>query len=644
MAFVGAESLAEKPSAQVIVTDCPEAYSAAQRLFTSLAVIFNSSSGAIDWAPLAGRQVVLMPSSDRVAEARAMAGVLAPIAETVKLCAPEPERASGWSIASEEEWDSESAFKWARAVAKPMKPCAAPHAEPALEPHEDDPAADDAASPGDRLPSSAVRGIAQLDASAAARKGNGANLILSLARLPAVEYDRRREDEAKALGIRVSTLDDEVRKKRIELAIENPDETGGGIFPSRDPWGEKVNGAELLEELAATFRRFVVLPKHADTALALWVVITYLAGDIGVAPMLAIRSPEKRCGKTSLIGLLSRLAHKAMPASNISPSAIFRSIEKWSPTLMIDEADSFLGENEELRGILNSGHTKDTAFVIRAVPVGDGFEPQRFVTFGLKAIALIGALPDTLADRSVAIELRRKMPAERVQKLRHAGDLEPLARRCLRWATDNAEKVRAARPAIPEELDDRAGDNWEPLLAVADLAGGAWPKAARAAASVLSGATADGDSTKVELLKNLLALFRSKFAGRDAFGSGELVEALTEDKSGRWYEFSHGKPLTQRQLARLLRPFGIVSGAHRDGGQVFKGYALEAFDDAFRRYIPGFDPLHGYNAQSTRVVTDKRSVTEGDLLRIEDPLQASNGAGCNRVTDRKALSDGGERF
>jgi putative DNA primase/helicase len=466
-----------------------------------------------------------------------------------------------------------------------------------------------------------------------------AGTLAHLARLSPIEYDRARKAAAEQLCIRTETLDAEVKRVR-----GNSDEAVGeeAMFSEREPWPEPVNGEEILDELARTFKRFAILPKHADVALVLWCLSTYLAKIVDVAPILAISSPEKRCGKTTVLSLLKRLVHRALAASNISPAALFRCVEKWGPTLLIDEADTFLQENEELRGIINSGHTRDTAFVIRTV--GDEHEPRRFSTWGPKTIALIGSLPDTLADRAVAIELRRKMPSERVEKLRHAGDLEPLARRTLRFATDIADTIRRARPQIPDELHDRAADNWEPLLAIADAAGGRWPKVAREAASVLSGATADGDTTKVELLRDLCALLSGRFAGRSAIGSAELVEGLVEDKAGRWVEFSHGRALTQRQLARLLRPFSIVSGTVRIGAGTVKGYSAADFADAFHRYLPSFDPSQRHNPVSTPVVTDNASVTRDDVLRIADPSQPSIQAGCDGVPDRTPPSGGEEQF
>jgi putative DNA primase/helicase len=233
--------------------------------------------------------------------------------------------------------------------------------------------------------------------------------IARLAALDPLTYDRCRHAEAEKLGVRVSTLDAEVDKARNPSA--DAEGQGGTLeIPDVDPWPHPVDGAALLEDLVVTFRRYAVLPKRADVVLALWIMMTYLLDAITVAPILAITSPEKGCGKTTLLEIISRLARRVLSASNISSAALFRSIEKWGPTLLIDEADSFASKNDELRGVLNSGHTRQTAFVVRCI--GDDSEPRIFSTWGCKAIAAIGKLPDTVIDRSIEIRLRRALPGE----------------------------------------------------------------------------------------------------------------------------------------------------------------------------------------------------------------------------------------
>src|SRR5262249_17680748 len=151
----------------------------------------------------------------------------------------------------------------------------------------------------------------------------------------------------------------------------------------------------------------------------------------------------------------------------------------WHPTLIIDEADTFLAENEELRGILNSGHNRRNAFVVRSV--GENFDPKQFSTWAPKAIAKIGKLPPTLYGRSIRLELQRKTADETVKPLRadRLEHLKPLLQKAARWAADNINALREADPELPKELHGRAADNWRPLIAIADRAGGEWPKRAR---------------------------------------------------------------------------------------------------------------------------------------------------------------------
>jgi hypothetical protein len=357
-------------------------------------------------------------------------------------------------------------------------------------------------------------------------------------------------------------------------------------FADPEPWPEPVDGSALLLDLAAALTRFVALPPHGAEAIALWSIHSHALDAADTTPILAITSPTKRCGKTRVLSLLSRLVRRPLSASNITPAALFRAVESFSPTLLVDEADSFLREREELRGVLNSGHTRDTAFVVRTV--GDEHEARPFSTWAPKAIALIGRLPDTLEDRSIMIPMRRRAPHEHVERLRShgpaAGVFEELRRRSMRWASDNAAKLREADPASPGDLNDRAEDNWTPLLAIADAAGGEWPDRARRAARALSGGVESADGTGEQLLTDLRVIFSERGAAR--MFSHDLVGDLNAREERPWKEWRRGKPLTQVQLAQLLRPFGIRPGTVRIGSDTAKGYALEHFAEAFAHYPP----------------------------------------------------------
>jgi putative DNA primase/helicase len=256
--------------------------------------------------------------------------------------------------------------------------------------------------------------------------------LARLARLPPLEYDRQRAKIAERLGVRVATLDKVIRKM---WATDKDD----GALPhwTVEPSSQPVDGAALLYKLRQVFRHFIFLPKGADVALPLWVLHawTYDAGD--VSPFMVLLSPTKRCGKTSVMILLQYLTPRSELASNITGPALFRYIEAVRPTLLIDEADSFVKDNEELRGILNSGHTKVAANVIRSVEVNGEHQPRRFSTWAPKAIATIRSLADTLEDRAIIVQLQRKPPGAKVERLR---------KRDNEWFAALRAKLSAGRP------------------------------------------------------------------------------------------------------------------------------------------------------------------------------------------------------
>lgn len=256
------------------------------------------------------------------------------------------------------------------------------------------------------------------------------------------------------------------------------------------------------------------------------------------------------------------------------------------PTLLIDEADTFVTTSEELRGVINSGHTRATAYVVRTE--GEDLQPRRFSTWAPIAFATIGKLPGTVEDRSITIPLRRRRPDEKVERLRrnHVEHLHAVASRAARFASDHSVEISALDPNIPDQLHDRAADNWRPLLAIADVAGGEWPERARIAAITLSAdGAADQDSLRTMLLNDIRSCFQSK--GVDRFASDALVTFLVNLDDKPWPELNKGRPITKAGLARLLKPFGILPTTIRlDGDRTAKGYYLSAFEDAFTRYLP----------------------------------------------------------
>ena len=351
-----------------------------------------------------------------------------------------------------------------------------------------------------------------------------------------------------------------------------------------EPWPEPVDGRALLSELANCFTRYLVLPRYAAHTMALWIIHTYTWHLGRTAAYFALLSPEKRCGKTTALSIVNVLAHRALAASNVTPAALFRVIERDKPTLLIDEADSFVGQNEELRGILNAGYTRDTAFVIRTV--GEAYEPRRFNVFGVKLFAGIGKLPGTLADRCIIIHMHRKRVGDVVERFREL-DGEELRRKCVRWVQDNTAQLIDANPTGSDSLNDRAADLWRPLFAIADLAGGNWPDIARRAALEFSGRVED-ESINVKLLAACRSYFMEHTADRTL--TKELLTFLNAQEEEPWCTFNRGEAMTARQLADRLKFYEVRSRTIREGTDRAKGYHREDFADAFGRYLPPPSP------------------------------------------------------
>ena len=456
--------------------------------------------------------------------------------------------------------------------------------------------------------------------------------IERLAKLSALKYEREREAAAERLSLRAQILDKLVAARRKELSHDDGKQGRSMSLAEPTPWPEAVEGVKLLCDLSAAIRRHVVMFDHCADATALWVTHTYLLDALHISPRLAITSPEQQCGKTTLLDVLSRLVWRPLEVANATTSSIFRTIEKARPTLLMDEGDTFLLSNEEMRGILNSGHRRGGS-VLRTV--GDDFEPRQFGTYAACAIAMIGQLPGTLADRSITIELQRRLAGEPVEPFRfdRSEQLDRLASKAARWAADNVDRVRAPDPSMPPGVFNRVADNWRSLLAIADVVGGEWPQRGRRALKAIQG-TVEDDSIRVQLLADIRVVFTER--GVDRLPSGELVEALVAIEGRPWAEWKAGKPLSQNGLARLLKPLKIRPGTKRIGGETAKGYYLYQFDDAFRRYLgqgEGFNPSHRHNLDGMGTSEGFPSVTPSPSVTLANCEKPNNDRHCDGVTD-----------
>jgi putative DNA primase/helicase len=429
-------------------------------------------------------------------------------------------------------------------------------------------------------------------------------IIKQLAGLSALEYEQQRPGAAQELKIRLSRLDKLVGHARTELESE-PLYPHWAVNPSDCP----VDGAVLIHDIVGRIQRHLMMTTEAAIITALWIVMTWVHDRAAIhSPILLVTSPEPNSGKTTLIGLLAFLARRSLPTVGITAAALYRSIEKWLPTIIVDEGDTVLVDNEDLRAVINSGWTRGQG-VIRCDP--DTHEPRLFKTFCPKAIGMKGQkLPDTTLSRTIIIEMVRKSPGERVTDFQHIDDNELAALRAklLRWAEDNGQRLTQVEPDLPQGFENRRAANWRLLLAIAEAAGGDWPAKARAAAQTLSGMS-ESRSNGVKLLSDIKAIFEA-IPERDCIASRELVEQLAADPESQWSEWGRDrKPISQKQLAGLLREYKIFSGTvHPAGARDAKGYQRIQFEEAWRRYLePGISAAaaFGHFEASKRPNTDE---------------------------------------
>ncbi|MDD3182590.1 MAG: DUF3631 domain-containing protein [Alphaproteobacteria bacterium] len=356
-----------------------------------------------------------------------------------------------------------------------------------------------------------------------------------------------------------------------------------------EPWDDDVIGSELAEEIIAAIRQYVVLSESAAVAITLWVILTHCFMDFTITPVLAVVSPEKQCGKTTLLDVLSCLVCKPLLAANLTAASVFRVVEKERPTLLIDEADTFLRKDEALRGVLNSGNRK-SGCVLRVV--GEDYEVCSFSTYCPKVIALIGNLPDTLQDRSICARLVRRSRHERVARFmsKDMAALEVIRRKSARWVDNYSVELRDADPLLPEYLSNRSADNWFPLLAIADVISEGWGARAREAARVITERNnEDTISIGTLLLDDIKSIFDN--ANMDRLRSSAIVSLLNNLDERPWSEWKRGRELSTNQLAYLLRSFSIFSTTMRFNSDTrpAKGYARAQFEDAWAHYLPSQD-------------------------------------------------------
>jgi len=424
----------------------------------------------------------------------------------------------------------------------------------------------------------------------------------------------------------------------------------GSLISEAEPIPPPPPVAELLDDLAQFVGRFLVLSDHQRDAVALWIAHTYIFDNADCTPYLNAFSAEKRCGKTLLLEVLELLVANPWLTGRATVAVLARKIDQEKPTLLLDETDAAFKSGREygeaLRGILNTGFRAGGRHSV-CVGQGANISYQDLDTYCPKAIAGIGRLPGTVADRSIDIQMKRKTRAEKVERFRRKkvnSDAEVLRENLARWA--GVTRCYDAKVLLPEELDDRAQDIWEVLLQIAEEAGAEWSGRARTAALGLSVGIDEEDSQGIVLLTDIRAVFDAR--GIDRLPSTELVEALTELEESPWGDLD-GRSLDARKLARSLKSYGIKPDTHRMGAEkkTTKGYLHSDFTEVWSRYVPSSgnngNKSSAPHNDGVNAVTDNGNDTPSgaDLLPIGHTTSSASTPGGRHVVTDVTDKDGG---
>ena len=412
----------------------------------------------------------------------------------------------------------------------------------------------------------------------------------------------------------------------------------------------------LLESLRMWIRRYVVVSDDQLSVLAVWVLHTWAMEAAECTPYLHITAPEKGCGKSRVLETLEAVVWQPCMSGGMTAAALLRTVDQEKPTLLLDELDAAFGGEKEykeaLRGILNEGFRRGGNF--RKCD-GKNHELRVFQVFCPKALAGIGRIPETIASRSIVIEMRRRKSTERVERLRlkdtriAAG---PLRESLAEWSRSGAaEFLMSAKPFLPEAMGDRQQDICEPLLAIAELAGGDWPEQlANSLLRLFGSSVAEDNSVGVQLLTAIRGVFAERSGNaREKISSSDLAAALCAREGEPWAEWSFGKGMNADRLAKALGKYDIHPKTVRlDGGVTLKGYERDSFSDLWARYCPQvtaippqsvtgvtspmltLDSFHSEPSRSSRVGPSPVSARPRHSISVTavPPVTAPSNSGC----------------
>lgn len=404
--------------------------------------------------------------------------------------------------------------------------------------------------------------------------------------------------------------------------------------PELEPWPVPMSGMELLDALAAEFIKFLVLPPHADTILALWTLHTYSWEQCEYSPIVAITSPVRSCGKSRVLDVLEKVVCRPFRTGNMSEAVLFRVLDARKPSVLIDEFDTIPEERRDaLANILKHGFHR--AGRVHRVEGESEKKVVEFVVFGPKALACIklSTLDAPTVSRCINIRMQRKKSAQKVARLRRYSGTE-WQQKCLRWTNDHREQIEAATAAMPDALGDREQDIYEPLFVLANLAGGDWPDKLTRAALALCGESADAATDSSVLLLGWIQTHFSE-SGTDKVSSADLVRWLNKREDAPFSSWSNGKGIGQNEVRRLMAGFEVQPNTVRIGDKTAKGFKREWFQDAFDAYLPAAPVENGNTVTTPANIDDSRAyppVTREECCRPEKCVPTNKDGHCYHVT------------
>ena len=637
------ELLAADPSQQVMVVEGEKCVHAVLEAFPKV-VVTTWSHGSKSWkrndySPLYGRDVLLVADADECGR-KAMTGIADLLVEnhsTVRVVLPLGE--TGNDIADEiKKGGTKGAAKWLRGLAKDYE-----LPKPEVADARDLGKAADATSAGgtaDALDESgppaapdtldAAETTDTPDAGAAsdtadttikpnwvedllkrAKKDPGAPFepefiekMAELRRTNMPAWVRLRAKLRDYPDISVGLLDQTMKGNSGDLGISNLQ----GLpleWQYPEPWEEEVDGADVLDHIVELFLRYISMSEEQDHTLAIWILYSWLHDRWKTSTFLGVTSATRRCGKSTLLEIIQDLTYRPLNiGSQTTSPALFRTIQEYKPTLILDEFDTYFHLDGSLRGMLNSSQRLRGAQTLRTDKVDEKHVPAFFKTWCPKVIAGTGDFPSTIYDRSIVIVLKRRKKSDEEMEFwgdHEEAEIERIRRRLARWAKDHSASVYRKRKTVdfPPGLHDRARDGWAPLLTIGELVGGEWSgEDGRAwqACVKITASTKDETDIGERLLADIRKVF---FQERDpdylptVNKSSDLynetipgiLQKLNAMEESPWGDINQGKPLTSNGLAKRLKRFEIKPHTIRlDAGLTAKGYRRTDFLPVWERY------------------------------------------------------------